>query len=75
MNVGSLLTGAAQSVPEHIAIIYGNLRRSYREVNARANSLASALRRGGLARGDGSQSCSAMDPNFWNRYSESSRPA
>jgi acyl-CoA synthetase (AMP-forming)/AMP-acid ligase II len=52
MNVGSLLTGAAQSVPEHIAIIYGNLRRSYREVNARANSLASALRRGGLARGD-----------------------
>jgi acyl-CoA synthetase (AMP-forming)/AMP-acid ligase II len=52
MNIGSVLTGAAHSAPERVAIIHGDLRRSYRETNARANRLASALRRAGLAKGE-----------------------
>ncbi len=52
MNVGSLLTKAAQSVPGRVAVIYGDLRRSYRETNARADRLASALRGAGISKGD-----------------------
>ena len=40
MNIGSVLTQAAKASPEHTAIIYGDLRRTYREFNARANQLA-----------------------------------
>jgi acyl-CoA synthetase (AMP-forming)/AMP-acid ligase II len=52
MNVGSLLTDAARSAPEHPAVAYGDLRRSYRETNERANRLASALENAGIAKGD-----------------------
>ena len=52
MNVGSLLTMAARSAPRHPAIVYGDLRRSYEEANARADRLASALERAGIAKGD-----------------------
>jgi acyl-CoA synthetase (AMP-forming)/AMP-acid ligase II len=52
MNIGSVLTEAARKHPEHTAIVYGELRRSYRALNERANRLASALRRSGLGRGD-----------------------
>ncbi len=52
MNVGSLLTQAARSAPARTAIIYGGLRRSYAETNARANRLAAALGKAGLAKGD-----------------------
>jgi acyl-CoA synthetase (AMP-forming)/AMP-acid ligase II len=52
MNVGSLLTNAAMSAPQHTAVIYGDLRRSYRETNARADRMASALECAGIAKGD-----------------------
>jgi acyl-CoA synthetase (AMP-forming)/AMP-acid ligase II len=52
MNVGSLLTSAARSAPQHTAVIYGDLRRTYRETSERADRLASALERAGIAKGD-----------------------
>jgi acyl-CoA synthetase (AMP-forming)/AMP-acid ligase II len=52
MNVGFLLTQAARSAPQHLAIIYGDLRRTYRETNERADRLASALERAGIGKGD-----------------------
>lgn len=52
MNIGSVLTQAAKASPERTAIIYGDLRRSYREFNARANQLAEQLRKEGIGRGD-----------------------
>jgi len=52
MNIGSVLTQAAKVSPERTAIIYGDLRRSYRELNARANRLAAQLRSAGLGKGD-----------------------
>ena len=52
MNIGSVLTEAAKSSPEKTAVIYGDLRRSYREFNARANQLAARLREQGIDKGD-----------------------
>src|ERR1700676_2574812 len=52
MNIGSVLNQAAKASPEHIAIIHGELRRTYREFNARANQLASELLKAGLNKGD-----------------------
>ncbi|MXQ10228.1 AMP-binding protein [Microvirga makkahensis] len=46
------LERAASVHPEHIAIIHGSLRRSYREFYARSRRLASALTRRGIGRGD-----------------------
>lgn len=52
MNVGSLMTRAAHAAPQHPAVIYGDLRRTYAETNARADRMASALERAGIGKGD-----------------------
>lgn len=52
MNIGSVLTQAAKTSPDQTAIIHGDLRRTYREFNARANQLASQLRKAGVRKGD-----------------------
>jgi acyl-CoA synthetase (AMP-forming)/AMP-acid ligase II len=52
MNIGSLLTEAAGAAAERVAIIHGDLRRSYREMDARADRLAAALESAGIGKGD-----------------------
>jgi acyl-CoA synthetase (AMP-forming)/AMP-acid ligase II len=52
MNIGSVLTQAAKKAPDHVAIIFGDMRRTYREFNARANMLADQLRKVGVRKGD-----------------------
>jgi len=47
-----LLERAAQTHPDHTAIIHGNLRMSYAEFYARARCLASALVQQGIGPGD-----------------------
>jgi fatty-acyl-CoA synthase len=54
------LERAADVFPDHIAIIHGSLRRSYRDFYARARQLASALRRAGIGKGD---TVAALLPN------------
>ena len=46
------LERAAAVYPDRIAIVHGDLRRSYREFYTRARKLASALQRHGIRRGD-----------------------
>ncbi len=46
------LERSAAVFPDHIAIIHGPLRRSYREFYARSRRLASALAKHGIGRGD-----------------------
>ena len=46
------LQRAAMVFPDHIAIVHGSLRRSYREFYARSRQLASALAKAGIKRGD-----------------------
>jgi fatty-acyl-CoA synthase len=54
------LERAADVFPDHIAIIHGSLRRSYRDFYARARRLASALRQAGIGQGD---TVAALLPN------------
>ena len=46
------LERSAAVYPEHVAIIHGKLRRSYRDFYARARRLASALQKRGIKKGD-----------------------
>ena len=46
------LERAAKVFPERVAVIHGPLRRSYRELYARARRLASALTKAGIGKGD-----------------------
>ena len=48
----SLLERAAAVFPDHLAVVHGPLRRSYREFHARSRKLASALSTKGMGRGD-----------------------
>jgi fatty-acyl-CoA synthase len=48
----SYLERAAAVFPDHVAIIHGPMRRTYREFHARSKKLASALAARGIARGD-----------------------
>ena len=48
----TFLQRAAETFPDHTAIIHGSLRRSYREFYDRARRLASALAKRGIKRGD-----------------------
>ena len=52
MNVGSVLTRASQAAPTRIAMIYGSLKRTYREFNDRVNQLGHQLLARGVQRGD-----------------------
>jgi fatty-acyl-CoA synthase len=48
----TFLQRAAETFPDHVAIIHGPLRRTYRDFYARARRLASALSKRGIGRGD-----------------------
>jgi acyl-CoA synthetase (AMP-forming)/AMP-acid ligase II len=52
MNVGTLLTKAARTFPENLAVVHGPRRFTYAQFNARVNRLANALARLGIGRGD-----------------------
>jgi len=56
----SFLAKAAYVYPDRIAVIHGELRRTWREVYARSRRLASALAAAGVGRGD---TVAAMLPN------------
>ena len=46
MNIGTLLTRHARYRPEHPALVVGEPRLSYRELNAHVNKLSNALLKG-----------------------------
>jgi fatty-acyl-CoA synthase len=48
----TFLERSAAVFPDHVAIVHGPLRRTYREFHARSKKLASALTKRGIARGD-----------------------
>ena len=56
----SFLTRTAAVHPDHVAVIHGEQRITYRQLDERARRLASALARRGIRRG---QTVSAMLPN------------
>lgn len=52
MNIGSLLPRHARYRPGHCALVVGDQRLSYRELNRRVNQLANALLGCGIAKGE-----------------------
>jgi long-chain acyl-CoA synthetase len=52
LNLAVLLEDSARNVPERCAVICGETRLSYAEINAKANQVANALSKIGIGRGD-----------------------
>ena len=52
LNLAVLLEDTARNVPERTAVICGDARLTYAEINAKANQVANALTRLGIGRGD-----------------------
>ena len=52
MHLGTLLRRHARSRPDHLAVVVGHERLTFRELNARVNRLANALLAAGLGKGD-----------------------
>jgi acyl-CoA synthetase (AMP-forming)/AMP-acid ligase II len=52
MNIGTLLPRHARYRPDHLALVVGRERLTFRQVNARVNQLANALLGEGLRKGD-----------------------
>ncbi len=52
MKINALINRHARYRPDHIAVIFGNQRLTYRQFNARVNRLANALLGLGLKKGD-----------------------
>ena len=52
MNIGTLLPRHARYLPDHLALVVGEQRLTYREFNARVNRLANALLDSGIRKGE-----------------------
>ncbi len=52
MNIGALLPRHARYRPDHLALVVGDQRLTYRKLNAAVNRLANALLASGVAKGD-----------------------
>ncbi len=52
MNIGTLLTKAAQTFSNKLAVTHGSKRLTYRQFNSRTNRLSNALSRLGVKKGD-----------------------
>ncbi len=52
LNLAILLEDSARNVPDRIAVICGDTRFTYAEINAQANQVANALKKIGIKKGD-----------------------
>ncbi len=68
INVGYLLYKRAMLDPNKEALVVGEVRRSYRELNERANRLANAMREMGVKRGDRVAVLALNEPEYLELY-------
>ncbi|MBY0333951.1 MAG: AMP-binding protein [Acetobacteraceae bacterium] len=72
MNLGRLLTGTARRVPDHLALVWGERQWTWRELDARVDRLAAALRARGVGRGDRvmvhARNSNAMFESMWATF-------
>src|SRR5512139_3357222 len=52
MNVKHLIERSAKQYPDHLALVYKDTRRTFRELNDRTNRLANGLLGLGIRKGD-----------------------
>jgi len=69
MNLGRLLTQTARRVPGHVALVWGERRWTFAELDARVDRLCAALRGLGVAQGDAvlvhARNSNAMFESMW----------
>ena len=72
MNLGRLLTHTARRLPDHLALVWGERRWTWRELDARVDRLCAALRDRGLGKGDRllvhSRNTNAMFESMWAAF-------
>ncbi len=52
MNIGTLLPRHARYRPQHTALVFGDRRLSFQDLNARVNRLANTLLNNGIGKDD-----------------------
>ncbi len=52
LNIASILENSARDYPEKVAVVYGDMRLTFREVDAMASQVANGLRSKGIGKGD-----------------------
>ena len=69
MNLGRLLTQTARRLPDRVALVWGERRWTWAELDARVDRLAAALRTTGIGKGDRvlvhSRNSNAMFESQW----------
>jgi acyl-CoA synthetase (AMP-forming)/AMP-acid ligase II len=72
MNLGRLLTQTARRVPEHPALVWGDRRWTWAQLDARVDRLCAALRGRGIGPGDPvlvhSRNTNAMFESMWASF-------
>jgi acyl-CoA synthetase (AMP-forming)/AMP-acid ligase II len=68
INVGGLLTKRAAITPGREGLVCEGVRRTYRQLNDRANRLANAMRTMGVAHGDRVALLALNEPEYFDMY-------
>lgn len=68
INIGYLLYKRALLEPEKEALVVGDIRRTYKELNLRSNRLAHAMKRLGIGHGDRVAVLALNEPEYFELY-------
>ena len=68
INVGGLLTKRAAMTPDREGLVCEGVRRTYRQLNDRANRLANAMKALGVAYGDRVALLALNEPEYYDMY-------
>ncbi|MCK5738723.1 AMP-binding protein [bacterium] len=68
MNIGSFLTKRARLSPNKEALVMGNVRLNYEQVNRRCNRFVNAIRAMGVGHGDRVAILALNEPEYLDLY-------
>jgi fatty-acyl-CoA synthase len=66
VNIGEFMTRRAMLTPQREGLVCGEIRRSYRELNERANRFANAMLRLGVGHGDRVAMLALNEPEYYD---------
>ncbi len=68
INIGALLAKRAEITPDREGLVCEQVRRTYRQINARANRLANAMKALGVGYGDRVGLLALNEPEYYDMY-------
>jgi len=68
INIGGILTKRAFMTPDREALVCESIRRTYRQLNGRANRLANAMKALGVGHGDRVGILALNEPEYFDMY-------